>query len=249
MLYDGCAKYEKTARDCFPQRYSPPKSIGPDGISMLTLKHLSSTGVPRFPICHRTYVENRKKSPTNETWETGQPRLELSSDNSPLLSSKDTWGLATPDFHTPSEPRWLLSVKNAQITCDLNQKQLCERTIKITLDLSKAFGTVNHTTVLDVVKHSTLPPGLKRWTWCNGIIHVVVGFPYYFEVNILNQKELKRRFRRALSSPHYCLISTSQNSPNQQRKFSLPHTLMFAQYWRREIESMTWHGLQHFCRW
>ncbi|XP_050320929.1 uncharacterized protein LOC126753468 [Bactrocera neohumeralis] len=57
-----------------------------------------------------------------------------------------------------------LSVINAQIVRGLNQKPPCERTILVALDLSKAFDTVNHTTLLQDIEKTTLPPGLKRWT-------------------------------------------------------------------------------------
>ncbi|XP_039968093.1 uncharacterized protein LOC120779784, partial [Bactrocera tryoni] len=57
-----------------------------------------------------------------------------------------------------------LSVINARIVRGLNQKPRCERTILVALDLSKAFDTVNHTTLLQDIEKTTLPPGLKRWT-------------------------------------------------------------------------------------
>ncbi|XP_039968218.1 uncharacterized protein LOC120779998 [Bactrocera tryoni] len=57
-----------------------------------------------------------------------------------------------------------LSVINAQIVRGLNQKPPCERTILVALDLSKAFNTVNHTTLLQDIEKTTLPPGLKRRT-------------------------------------------------------------------------------------
>ncbi|XP_039962846.1 uncharacterized protein LOC120776355 [Bactrocera tryoni] len=52
-----------------------------------------------------------------------------------------------------------LSVINAQIVRGLNQKPPCERTILVALDLSKAFDTVNHTTLLRDIEKTTLPPG------------------------------------------------------------------------------------------
>ncbi|XP_039970083.1 uncharacterized protein LOC120781978 [Bactrocera tryoni] len=56
-----------------------------------------------------------------------------------------------------------LSVINAQIVHGLNQKPLCERTILEPLDLSKAFDTVFHTTLLQDIEQTTLTPGLKNY--------------------------------------------------------------------------------------
>ncbi len=69
-------------------------------------------------------------------------------------------------------------------------------------------------------------------TWAVGI------HPYCFEVKTPNWEELNRGFRRVVSSPLYCLTSTSRNSPNHQREFPWPRTLMTARYWRRAMESM-----------
>ncbi|XP_053968826.1 uncharacterized protein LOC128870250 [Anastrepha ludens] len=46
----------------------------------------------------------------------------------------------------------------------VNQNRPCERTILVALDLKKAFDTVSHSTLLDDIYQSTLPPGLKRWS-------------------------------------------------------------------------------------
>ncbi|XP_039948609.1 uncharacterized protein LOC120766928 [Bactrocera tryoni] len=54
-----------------------------------------------------------------------------------------------------------LSAINAQIVRGLNQKPPCERTILVALDLSKAFDTVNHTTLLQDIEKTTLPQELK----------------------------------------------------------------------------------------
>ncbi|XP_069962768.1 uncharacterized protein [Bactrocera oleae] len=67
------------------------KSIGPDGISMLMLKHLGQG--PQIVDVHSSNtrcVESRKSGPTTETWETRQQRGVLSPDNSPFPSSEDT---------------------------------------------------------------------------------------------------------------------------------------------------------------
>ncbi|XP_049308927.1 uncharacterized protein LOC125777706, partial [Bactrocera dorsalis] len=63
----------------------------------------------------------------------------------------------------PPRTQRTLSVINARIVRGLNQKPPCERTILVALDLSKAFDTVNHTTLLQDIEKATLPPGLKRW--------------------------------------------------------------------------------------
>ncbi len=109
-----------------------------------------------------------------------------------------------------------LSVINAQIIHGLNQKPPCKRTILVALDLSKAFDTVNHTTLLEDIEQSTLPSGLKRWT-----MNYLSG--RQLSVLFRGQNPKLRRIKQGVPqggvlSP-YCLISTSRNSLNHQREF------------------------------
>lgn len=81
------------------------KSIDPDGINMLVLKHLDLTWVRSDQGLQPTAdyssnsrcVESRKSGPTTETWETRQQSGVLSSGNSPLPNSEDSWDLV----HSP----------------------------------------------------------------------------------------------------------------------------------------------------
>ncbi|XP_049318515.1 probable RNA-directed DNA polymerase from transposon X-element isoform X1 [Bactrocera dorsalis] len=162
------------------------RSIGPDGINMLMLKHLGSTGVK-----YLTKVLNLSLTTLQipDVWKVGRvvPLLKPGKPAnkgesyrpitllSPVVKTLEALLLPTFTHHLSlashqhgfrkvHNTTTALSVINAQIVRGLNQKPPCERTILVALDLSKAFDTVNHTTLLQDIEKTTLPPGLKRWT-------------------------------------------------------------------------------------
>ncbi len=162
------------------------KSIGPDGISMLMLKYLGPTGVN-----YLTKVLNLSMATLQipDVWKVervvpllkpGKPANKGKSYRpitllSPVVKTLDALLLPTFTHHLSlaehqhgfrklHSTTTAFSVINARIVYGLNQKPPCERTILVALDLSKAVDTVNHTTLLEDIEQSTLPPGLKRWT-------------------------------------------------------------------------------------
>ena len=56
-----------------------------------------------------------------------------------------------------------LCEQSTTITDGLNSKRTPERSIMVALDLSKAFDTVSHTTLLQDVQDPSLPNTIKRW--------------------------------------------------------------------------------------
>ncbi len=201
---------------------------------MLMLKHLGSTGVSYLNLSMATLqipdvwkvgrmVPLLKPGKPANKGESYRPITLLS----PVVKTLEA--LLLPTFTHPlslaehqhgfrkvHSTTTALSVINAQIVHGLNQKPHCERTILVPLDLSKAFDTVNHTTLLEDIEQSTLPPGLKRWTmnYLSGRQSSVL-----FRGQNSKLRRIKQGFRRVVSSPLYCLTSTSRNSLNQKREF------------------------------
>ena len=161
------------------------KAEGPDGITMIHLKHLG-------PIAHQhlTHVFSLSLSPSTipSIWKQSRvipllkPRKSVNDSKSyrpisllcPASKILEKCLLPILQHHLKCAPhqhgfrsRHLtvteLNELSTAIANGFNQRQSADRTLLVALDLSKAFETVWHNTLLTLLNNSSLPGALVRW--------------------------------------------------------------------------------------
>ncbi|XP_075163033.1 uncharacterized protein LOC142235657 [Haematobia irritans] len=160
-------------------------AIGPDGLAMTMLKHIGENGVRylthTFNVCLSTLE-------IPDIWKIGKvvpvlkpgKQAHLGDSYRPitLLSpvTKILEAILLPyftehlmlaehqhGFRSGRSTTTALCELTANIAEGLNSKRPHKRSILVALDLSKAFDTVNHTTLLGDIRGTSLPSNLKRW--------------------------------------------------------------------------------------
>ena len=160
-------------------------AIGPDGLAMVMLKHIGPMGAAYLA---KTFNLSLSMAIIPDGWKTGKiipvPKsgkpLHLGSSYrpitllSPVVKILEALILPTLKDHLPmadhqhgfraghSTTTALLEMTTG-IADGLNSKRPHNRTLMVALDLSKAFNTVCHATLVDDLLDSTLPPTYKRW--------------------------------------------------------------------------------------
>ena len=161
------------------------KATGPDGITMIHLKHLGPKAIEHLTS---TFNLSISRSQIPAIWKTsiiipllkpGKPANESASYRPisllcpavkilekcllPILQKH----LKTAEHQHGFRPRHstvtALNELSTVITDGFNQRKPAARTVLVALDLSKAFDTVCHATLLKLINDSTLPGALVRW--------------------------------------------------------------------------------------
>ncbi len=167
------------------QQSNPSRSVGPDGISMLHLKHLCPLALNYVAelfnrsIRHSIIPVIWKKSIIVPIPKPNKPPS-LSSSYRPisitslvvkifeilLLPTLKLPLPVAPHHHgfrpTHSTTSALLNLSSA-ITSGFNKKKPPSRTILATIDISKAFDSVDHDRLIHKLSRTDLPPNLVRW--------------------------------------------------------------------------------------
>ncbi|KAH7711067.1 putative reverse transcriptase - house mosquito [Aphelenchoides avenae] len=167
------------------RRAKNSKAAGPDGITMLHLKHLGPLGLERLTdvinvslaccsipaIWKRSTIIPLPKAGKDPSQSTSYRPVSLLC---PAAKVLEALLLPSVTKHMPPAThqhgfRPLHSTTSAllEITSDVatgfNQKKPAERTVLVSLDLSKAFDTVDHRQLIDAIYRSTLPRATVRW--------------------------------------------------------------------------------------
>ena len=161
------------------------KATGPDGISMIHMKHL---GPKAIQLLTDTFNLSLKKSQIPAIWKSsiiipllkpGKPANESSSYRPisllcpaikilekcilPVLQEHLRTATHQHGFKPRHSTVTALNELSTAIADGFNQRQPADRTVLVALDLSKAFDTVCHTTLLKILHESTLPGSMVRW--------------------------------------------------------------------------------------
>ena len=161
------------------------KAVGPDNLTTLHLKHM---GIHGITILTQIINDSLTHNSIPAIWKTSniipyhKPGKDPSQGSSyrpiSLLcpATKVIERLLLPHIteHLPptehqhgfrpnhSTTSALLNLTN-HITSGFNQKRPPHRTIMVAIDLTKAFDTVNHLTLINLLLNSTLPPIIIKW--------------------------------------------------------------------------------------
>lgn len=161
------------------------KATGPDGITMLHLKHLGQLGCTYLT---RLYNWSLSQCRIPAIWKTSTiiPLLKPNKDPKQQKSYRPVSLLCPPvkvlealllpiiTEHLPpahhqhgfrpkrSTVSALLHLTNT-IADGFNEKKPPKRTIVAAIDLSSAFDTVNIDTLINIINNSTMPPATIRW--------------------------------------------------------------------------------------
>ena len=164
------------------------KAFGPDGMSSLHLKHLGPRGIQFLTTIFNASL---RYCQIPAIWKTSyviplpkggkDPNLAASYRPVSLLcpAVKILEALLLPSIveHLPPvshqhgfRPRHSTTSALLKLTTDIasgfNQKKPASRTVVVALDLTKAFDSVDHRTLIELVSNSTLPSATTRWLSC-----------------------------------------------------------------------------------
>ena len=160
-------------------------AIGPDGLTMLHIKHLGPEGITYLTKLFNISLANSdipaiwKESLIIPIPKPGKPKDQGNSYRpisllcppikvlERLLLPHLTDSLLTQQTQHGFKPHHSTVTALIPITTDIvngfNQKRPPHRTIAVAIDISKAFDSVNHTLLLQMILHSTLNPLITRW--------------------------------------------------------------------------------------
>ena len=163
---------------------SNSKAKGPDGLTIFHLKHLGPLGIL---FLTQLYNLSLQQVSIPSIWKTsnivpllkpGKPADEGSSYRpisllSPSVKVLEALLLPTLNTHLPLNQaqhgfRPLHSTTSAllqlstQVATGFNQRKP-ERTVAVAIDISKAFDTVDHTLLIEMLSNSDLPHNVTRW--------------------------------------------------------------------------------------
>ena len=167
---------------------SNSKAFGPDGLTVLHLKHLGPRALEYLTTIYNDSVR-RCRIPAIWEMSTTIPLLKPGKDPSQGKSyrpisllcpaAKVIEALILPSLNnhlTPADHQHGFRPKRSttsallrlttQIAEGLNQEKPPSRTVAVTVDMSAAFDTVNHNTLLSKISNSALPTPIVRWLSC-----------------------------------------------------------------------------------
>ncbi len=170
------------------KRAKASKAFGPDGLTMLHLRHLGPRGSAYLAALFNLSLSSCK---IPAIWKTSTivPLLKPGKDAAqaksyrpvsllcPAIKVLERLLLPALNEHLPDKPfqhgfrpehsttSALLDI-NAQIADGFNQRKPPRRTVLLQIDLSKAFDMVNHDKLMADLNNSTLPGALVRWFNC-----------------------------------------------------------------------------------
>ncbi len=170
------------------KRCSNSRAFGPDKLSIFHLKHLGpkatayitalfndSLETCRIPSIWKTSIVIPIPKPGKDTSQGTSYRpisllcpaakvmeaLILPSINTHLLPATDQHGFRSGHSTTSA----LLQL-TTDIAMGFNQPKPPDRTVCVAVDLTAAFDTVCHNTLISKITRSTLPPAITRWLSC-----------------------------------------------------------------------------------
>ena len=170
------------------KKSKPSKSLGPDNISTLHLKHLGPKGIEyltsifnlsmstsQIPAIWKTSTIIpllKPKKPSDESSSYRPVSLLCPSikvlERLVLPALKEH--LPVPDiqhgFREKHSTVTALHEFNQHVSDGFNQKKPAHRTVLLQIDLSKAFDMVNHNKLLNGINSTNLPDFIKRWLNC-----------------------------------------------------------------------------------
>ena len=193
------------------------KAFGPDNISTTHMKHLGPNAINYLT---KIFNLSLSKCQIPAIWKSSViiPLLKpgkdagLSNSYRPVsllcpaskILEKCIQPLITEHLHFASHQHGFRS-KHSTVTalCDIttaisngfNRKKPADRTLLVAIDLSKAFDTVKHSKLLDLINKTSLPSALKRWL-----------------ANFLQGRQARTLFRDSLSKARIVRFGVPQGS-------------------------------------
>ena len=155
-----------------------------DGISnsdLITLNTNTPTRVPNTTLQQTSSPDITKVSNTLHNRTSWTTQHALSSDHLPIITTiniRHDYRLqhSINEFLSPAKdqhgfrPRHSTTSALLQLTTDIetgfNQRKPPHRTVCVAIDLTTAFDTVSHDTLISKIVGSSLPPAITRWLSC-----------------------------------------------------------------------------------
>ena len=140
---------------------SNTKTFGPDKLSIFHLKNLGPKAIEYLTALFNDSVTSCQ---IPAIWKSSIviPIPKPGKDSSLMLTTVNTHLLPAFEQHG-FRPGHSTTSALLQLTSDVTTRKLPHRTICVTVDLTKAFDTVNHNVLLSKIARSTLPEATCRW--------------------------------------------------------------------------------------
>jgi hypothetical protein len=154
------------------------KNLGPHGITFLTKVFNQSLATCKIPAIYKTSIVIPLLKPNKPAhdWSSYRPVSLLCPAVKileacilPILKSHLAPQTHQHGFRSLHSTNTALLEISSAVAGGFNRKKPADRTVLVTLDLSKAFDMVCHRTLLERLSRSTLPPALVRWL--SGYLH------------------------------------------------------------------------------